>query len=95
MKYQNDIVENILRNYYSFNKYTDTDLYEYKVDVDIGLQKLFNYSSVLYFTIVNVFINSKPINDEAMDSGVSRMQVNRRLHDGLHLLTMIMNGEIL
>lgn len=95
MKYQNDVVENILRNYYSFNKYTDTDLYEYKVDVDIGLQKLFNYSSVLYFTIVNVFINSKPINDEAVDSGVSRMQVNRRLHDGLHLLTMIMNGEIL
>lgn len=95
MKYQNDMVENILRNYYSFNKYTDTDLYEYKVDVDIGLQKLSNYSSVLYFTIVNVFINSKPINDEAVDSGVSRMQVNRRLHDGLHLLTMIMNGEIL
>lgn len=95
MKYTNEMVENILRNYYSFNKYSDTDLYEYKIDIDLALKKLSDYSSVLYFTIVNVFINSKPINDEAADGGVSRMQVNRRLHDGLHLLTMIMNGEIL
>jgi len=95
MKYTNEMVENILRNYYSFDKYSDTDLYEYKIDIDLALKKLSDYSSVLYFTIVNVFINSKPINDEATDSGVSRMQVNRRLHDGLHLLTMIMNGEIL
>lgn len=95
MKYTNEMVENILRNYYSFNKYSDTDLYEYKIDIDLALKKLSDYSSVLYFTIVNVFINSKPINDEAADSGVSRMQVNRRLHDGLHLLTMIMNGEVL
>lgn len=95
MKYTNEMVENILRNYYSFNKYTDTDLYEYKIDIDLALKKLSNYSSVLYFTIVNVFINSKPINTEAADNNVSRMQVNRRLHDGLHLLTMIMNGEIL
>lgn len=95
MKYTSDVVENILRNYYSFNKYTDTDLYDYKVDIDIALKKLSNYSSVLYSTIVNVFINSKPITLEASDGGVSRMQINRRLHDGLHLLTMIMNGEIL
>lgn len=95
MKYEQQVVENILRNYYSFNKYTDLDLYEHKIDIDIALTKLNDYSSVLYSTIVNVFILSTPISVEAEESGVSRMQVNRRLHDGLHLLTLIMNGEIL
>lgn len=95
MNYNNEQVENMLREYYSFDRYVDLDLYEYKIDLDMGLAKLNNYSNVLYSTLVNVFINSKPISTEAKDSGVSRMQVNRRLHDGLHLLTMIMNGEVL
>lgn len=94
-EYSNDSVENMLRNYYSLQDSSDTTLAEYKADLDLALTKLKDYSSVLYSTIVNVFINSKPINVEAYDSGVSRMQVNRRLHDALHMLTMIMNGEIL
>ena len=50
-------------------------------------------SEVLYFTIVNVFVNGMPIQDQAYNVGVSTHQVNRRLHDGLHALTLIMNGE--
>lgn len=94
MEYKQETVENLLRNYYSLSNYPTTELYEYKADLEIALAKLNNYSSTLYSTIVNVFINAKPINKEADDSGVTRMQVNRRLHDALHLLTMIMNGEI-
>jgi len=91
--YQKNFVEELLRDYYSLTR--DLSGVEYKADVDMALIKLKNYSGVLYSTIVNVFINAKPIGKEAKDSGVSRMHVNRRLHDGLHLLTMIMNGEYL
>jgi len=88
--YQNDTVENMLRNYYSMGT-----LIDYKIDLDVGLMKLKNYSSVLYSTIVSVFVNGIPIQEQAKKDEVSRMQINRRLHDGLHMLTMIMNGEVL
>ena len=88
--YQNDTVENMLRNYYSMGA-----LIDYKIDLDMGLMKLKNYSSVLYSTIVSVFVNGIPIQEQAKKDEVSRMQINRRLHDGLHMLTMIMNGEVL
>lgn len=95
MEYQNDIVENLLRNYYSLNTTDDLVLRDYKIDLDLALAKLKEYSSVLYLTIVNVFVNGTPIQEQAKVDDVSRMQVNRRLHDGLHVLTMIMNGEVL
>jgi hypothetical protein len=95
MEYQNDIVENLLRNYYSLNTTDDLVLRDYKIDLDIALAKLKEYSGVLYLTIVNVFVNGMPIQEQAKLDDVSRMQVNRRLHDALHVLTMIMNGEVL
>jgi hypothetical protein len=95
MEYQNDIVENLLRNYYSLNTTDDLLLRDYKIDLDIALAKLKEYSGVLYLTIVNVFVNGMPIQEQAKLDDVSRMQVNRRLHDALHVLTMIMNGEVL
>lgn len=95
MEYKNDIVENLLRNYYSLQTHPDSTFSDYKVDLDQALAKLKNYSSVLYSTVVNVFVNGVPIQEQARTDEVSRMQVNRRLHDGLHMLTMIMNGEVL
>jgi hypothetical protein len=95
MEYQNDIVENLLRNYYSLDSSDDAMLRDYKIDLDIALSKLKEYSSVLYLTIVNVFVNGMPIQEQARIDDVSRMQVSRRLHDALHVLTMIMNGEVL
>lgn len=89
-EYQNSEVENMLRNYYSMQLLPDI-----KVDLDIALIKLKQYSSVLYSTIVSVFVNGIPIQEKARMDGVSRMQVNRRLHDGLHILTMTMNGDVL
>lgn len=95
MEYKNDIVENLLRNYYSLQMHPDSTFSDYKVDLDQALAKLKNYSSVLYSTVVNVFVNGVPIQEQARIDEVSRMQTNRRLHDGLHMLTMIMNGEVL
>lgn len=92
--YQNDIVENMLRNYYSMDAF-DGDIADWKMDMDIALSKLEVYSTVLYSTITNVFVQGVPIQEQAKIDNVSRMQVNRRLHDALHVLTMIMNGEVL
>lgn len=95
MEYKNEVVENLLRNYYSLQRHPDSTFSEYKVDLDMGLAKLKKYSNTLYSTIVNVFVNGVPIQEQAKVDGVSRMHTNRRLHDGLHMLTMIMNGEVL
>jgi hypothetical protein len=94
-KYQTDMVENLLRNYYSLQSHPSSTFYEYKIDLDVALAKLKKYSSNLYSTIVNVFINGMPIQEQAAKDGVTRQQLHRRMHDGLHFLTMIMNGEVL
>jgi hypothetical protein len=95
MVYEISVVENLLRNYYSLQAEPSSAFYDYKIDLDLSLAKLKKYSPALYLTIINVFVNGIPIQKQAKFDGVSRMQTNRRLHDGLHMLTMIMNGEIL
>lgn len=93
MEYTSEIVENLLRNYYTLQQHPDSTFAFYKLDLENGLKSLKQQSEVLYFTIVNVFVNGMPIQDQAYNEGVSTRQVNRRLHDGLHALTLIMNGE--
>ena len=93
VNYTEEIVENLLRNYYSLQAHTDSTFSPYKVDLDKSLERLKSESVTLYNTIVNVFINSKPITAQATDDGVTNRQVTRRLHDGLYMLTLIMNGE--
>jgi hypothetical protein len=51
-------------------------------------------SEVLYFTVVNVFVNGMPIQDQALNDGVTTRMVNYRLNDGLEALTNIMNGDM-
>ena len=91
--YTTEIVENLLRAYYSLQSHPDSTFSDYKIDLDNGLKALEKYNTTLYFTIVNVFVSGMPIQDQAYKDGVSPRQVSRRLHDGLYALTMIMNGE--
>jgi len=91
--YTMEIVENILRNYYSLQSHPDSTFSFYKVDLEAGLKKLKQENVTLYNTIVNVFVNGTPITDYAEEANVSTRQVTRRLHDALYALTLIMNGE--
>lgn len=94
MDYTTEIVENLLRNYYSLQQHPDSTFSFYFLDLNNGLKVLKRNSPVLHSTIVSVFVNGMPIQEKAAVDDVSRMQVNRRLYDGLDVLTMIMNGEL-
>lgn len=94
MEYTTTIVENLLRNYYTLQQHPDSTFSFYKIDIEAGLKKLKKNNEVLYSTIVNVFINGVPINEQAYNDDVTTRQINYRLNDGLDTLTMIMNGEI-
>jgi len=93
MVYEADIVENLLRYYHSLPTSPESTFCDYKVDIDIALPKLKQHSIPLHDALVGVFTNGVPIQEQADIDGVSRMQIHRRLYDGLHLMTMIMNGE--
>lgn len=93
MEYQMEIVENLLRNYYKLQTHPDSTFSFYYVDLTNGLKIMRRESEVLYSTIVNIMINGMPIQEKAAIDDVTTRQVNYRLHDGLELLTMIMNGE--
>lgn len=94
MEYTTEIVENLLRNYYSLQQHPDSTFSFYYIDLTNSLEVLKRNSPVLHSTIINIFVNGMPIQEKAKRDGVSRMQVNRRLYDGLDVLTMIMNGEL-
>ena len=92
--YTTTIVENLLRAYYSLQSHPDSTFSDYKVDLDKGLKALEKYNKTLYFTIINVFIAGTPIQDQALNDGVTTRMVNYRLHDALDTLTKLMNGEL-
>lgn len=94
MEYEKEIVENLLRNYYSLERHPDSTFSHYYIDLMYGLKELRKNSSVLYFTLVNVFVCGIPIQDQAFTDGVTTRMVNYRLNGGLDTLTNIMNGEI-
>jgi hypothetical protein len=73
----------------------DEEVHSYKLDLDIALQKLQDFSGNLHKTIISVFVWGIPIQEQAKRMNVSKRQISRRLDDGLHFLTMIMNGEVL
>lgn len=92
MGYTTEVVENLLRNYYTLQQHPDSTFSFYKMDLESGLKALKRQSEILYFALVDVFVNGMPIQEQAENNSVSTRQVNRRLHDGLHALTLIMNG---
>lgn len=97
--YQKQMVEELLRNYNTITREAmltgNDDLQTSKMDLDMALRKLQGFSVNLYNTIIGVFVWGSPIQEQAKKMNVSKRQINRRLDDGLHFLTMIMNGEVL
>jgi hypothetical protein len=64
------------------------------MDLMYGLKELQKDNSVLYYTLINVFVSGMPIQDLAHNEGVTTRMINYRLNDGLDTLTNIMNGEM-
>ncbi len=64
------------------------------LDLVNSLKILKKKNKVLYYTLVNVFVNGMPIQDYAIDDGVTPRMITYRLTDGLELLTNIMNGDV-
>lgn len=99
MTYQKQMIEELLRNYttlaYVIMLTGDEDLHTSKCDLDSALRKLQKVSRNLYDTIIGVFVYGNPIQEQAKQMNVSKRQISRRLDDGLHMLMMTMNGEVL
>lgn len=93
MEYRTSIVENLLRNYYSLQQHPDSTFSDYYIDLTYGLKELLRKNHTLYLTIVDVFVNGMPIQEQADKMGVTTRQVNYRLNDALELLINIMNGD--
>jgi CRISPR/Cas system-associated endonuclease Cas3-HD len=72
----------------------NTDLRTAKIDLDLAMRKLQRKSINLYNTVLGVMVYGNPIQEQAKQMKVSKRQIIRRLDDGLHMLTMIMNGEV-
>jgi len=90
--YTNEIVENLLRCYYTLQTHPSATFSDYKLDLERELKRLKTHSYSLYYTMINVLVNGVPIQRHAEDHRISTRQVGRRLHDGVQLLTMMMNG---
>lgn len=97
--YDKQMVEGLLRHYSSIIPVVattgDEDLRNAKIDLDMALMKLQDFSTNLHHTIIGVLVWGNPIQEQAKQMNVSKRQINRRLDDGLHFLTMTMNGEVL
>lgn len=90
--YTTNIVENLLRNYYSLQQHPDSTFSFYYLDLVDGLKELYKQNAVLYYTLVNVLISGMPIQDQAYNDGVTTRMINYRLNEGLEMLTNLMNG---
>jgi hypothetical protein len=64
------------------------------LDLVNSLKILKKKNEALYYTLVNVFVNGMPIQDYAINNGVTPRMITYRLTDGLDLLTNIMNGDV-
>lgn len=90
--YSPQIVENVIRNYWSIQ---DTGLVEAQdilMDVDRGLQRLKDEDPNVYSTVMGVFAFGNSIQGQAKLDNITKMQVHRRLSMGLEFVTNIMNG---
>jgi hypothetical protein len=98
MTYEKDTVETYLRNYSTLTAAvltgTSEEIHAAKMDLDSALRKLQGMSVNLYNTIIGVFVWGNPIQEQAKQMNVSKRQIIRRMDDGVHMLTMIMNGEM-
>lgn len=96
--YDKQTVEGYLRNYTTLHRAIllgdNHELQNAKIDLDMAMRKLRGTSVNLYNTVLGVMVYGNPIQEQAKQMKVSKRQIIRRLDDGLHMLTMIMNGEV-
>lgn len=96
--YTKQAIEECLRNYTLLGRVVqlngNRELITVKIDLDMGMRRLAKHSQNLHDTLVGVFFYGNPIQEQAKKMNVSKRQILRRLDDGLHMLTMIMNGEV-
>lgn len=97
--YNQQTIETYLRNYSTLEDASSGSIDDTfriaKMDLDESLKKLKKASPNLYETILGVFVFGNPIQEQAKRMKVSKRQTIRRMNDGLYMLTMIMNGEVL
>ncbi len=94
MKYSNNMVENMLRHYSLLASTSDAEYLDYRMDLDNSMSVLKQEYPNLYTTLMGVFVIGTPIHEQAKNQKTNKMQIHRRLNDGLHMLTLIMNGEV-
>lgn len=92
-KYTSIQVEDMLRNYTLLGSVSDPEFLTYKIDLDNSIESLKVKAPNLYGTVLGVFVYGNSLYMQAEKDNVTIRQVIRRLSDGLHLLTMIINGE--
>ena len=92
-KYTSNMIENMLRNYSLLSSTSDAEYLDYRMDLDNTMAELKVQYPNLYSVLMGVFVVGTPIQEQATLQKVSKMQVHRMLNDGLHMLTLIMNGE--
>lgn len=99
MSYTKSEIEAYLREYTTLQNCVayngNEDLAVAKIDMDTAIRKMRNTNTNLYKTLIGVFVYGNPIQKQAKEMNVSKRQINRRLDDALHMLTLIMNGEVL
>ena len=94
LNYSNNMVENMLRNYSLLASTSDAEYLDYRMDLDNSMDTLKAEYPNLYSALMGVFVVGTPIQEQATLQKVSKMQTHRMLNDGLHMLTLIMNGEL-
>ncbi len=94
LNYSNNMVENMLRNYSLLASTSDAEYLDYRMDLDNSMDTLKVEYPNLYSALMCIFIIGTPMQEQAKLQNISRMQLHRRLNDGLHILTLIMNGEL-
>ena len=94
LNYSNNMVENMLRNYSLLASTSDAEYLDYRMDLDNSMGTLKVEYPNLYSALRGVFVVGTPIQEQATLQKVSKMQTHRMLNDGLHMLTLIMNGEL-
>lgn len=92
MEYQKNTVENMLRNYYALKEHPNPEFTFMYLDLTHAMNRLLSTNSVLYNTLVNVFVTGQSIVKQAKIEDISTRQVSYRLDDALTLLTDYMNG---
>ena len=94
LNYSNNMVENMLRNYSLLASTSGAEYLDYRMDLDNSMDTLKVEYPNLYSALMGVFVVGTPIQEQATLQKVSKMQTHRMLNDGLHMLTLIMNGEL-